>query len=982
MAGGKKQTIGYQHLLGVHFVPCLGPVDHLTSVSVAERTLVTGELMEETINVNEPDLFGGQDREGGVTGPLSIYNGASDQGTIPYLGRMLGDDIPAFRGVVSVVLEQMYIGNNPYLKPWSFNVQRIFTTDPGYSGGNQWYPEVAGIPRITIDNHTSVYIAIDKSVGMAAINDHARGDYTASVNVSSFVDYMESFVAGQNNCDVRMVSFNETLNIFDTWRNVTSFSCYQMRLYSAIGSYNPLKDTDYDVGFSGMADFFDGSPEGSAKVAILYTTGDSTTVLSTSGAEAMIAAYPGMEVYVVNCANEANFSGDVGALGQNPNDNEVILLPLYIPGDPKPDNLVPVNFLGNQGIQDMNPAHILREVLLSPDTGGSGDEDEVGTTFAACALVLYEERFGLSMLWNTPSNRADFIKEIEQHIDGRVYQDRRTGLWEMKLIRDDYDPETLYVFDQSNVLSWDNLARPHPSTLPNQIVVTFTDPAKEEPGSVTLTNPAHALMSGRINSRKNAYPGVYRSQLASQLCYRDLRALSSPLLTGTIVVSYCPLDVNLGTPIIIDSTELGIIGVVVRVTELTDGTSTDGSVTISFVEDRFAMGEDSLVAVEVYTPPASVALNATPRLVEEAPYFELVREYGASQTDAEIARDPDSGFFHAAAGNPGSGAINAAGMSDLGAGYFEFGVIDFCSSSVTLSALRRDADQTILIIENNSSLAQVEVGMLLKLGDEYMNVVSLTAGGTWAPGDYWEPVPEPDPDTYATLVVGRACLDTIPAAHPIGGTIIFWYELTTLNTTRLADGETADVKLLTSTGRSRLALADATTETVTIESRAVRPYPPGNYEVDGAWPPEDIDEAVWSAPAIVLTWAHRDRILQTSTTFDNHTAGNIGPEVGTTYTVVVDGYDGVTFLDTLYTETGITGTTLTFSAADFDLPIPDEATLIEVFLYSVRDTYDSLWMHRFKLTLQSLLALSGDAEPGILLLSGDAQITASDGLVI
>jgi len=129
MSGGKGKksyTVGYWYGLGMHMVLCHGPVDEVQEVQVGERTAWTGNVASNaSIAIRRRDLFGGEEREGGVDGTLDVMMGDVSQTPNAYLQSKLGTDIPAFRGVLSVVWRGLVAAMNPYIKPWRFRVKRI-----------------------------------------------------------------------------------------------------------------------------------------------------------------------------------------------------------------------------------------------------------------------------------------------------------------------------------------------------------------------------------------------------------------------------------------------------------------------------------------------------------------------------------------------------------------------------------------------------------------------------------------------------------------------------------------------------------------------------------------------------------------------------------------------------------------------------------------------------------------------------------------
>lgn len=163
--GGKgKQTVGYRYYMGLHGGLCHGPCDELVEIRGGGVTLWSGsQTASGTIDVNAPEAYGGESREGGVRGFMDVMMGESTQGTNAYLTAKIGGLQNAYRGLMSFVfktgvrtvtflgipgtVKDGYIGaNNPYPKPWAFRVRRA---TKGWSGGTAWYSAKA---QITLSN--------------------------------------------------------------------------------------------------------------------------------------------------------------------------------------------------------------------------------------------------------------------------------------------------------------------------------------------------------------------------------------------------------------------------------------------------------------------------------------------------------------------------------------------------------------------------------------------------------------------------------------------------------------------------------------------------------------------------------------------------------------------------------------------------------------------------------------------------------------
>lgn len=113
-------------------------------------------------------------------------------------------------------------------------------------------------------------------------------------------------------------------------------------------------------------------------------------------------------------------------------------------------------------------------------------------------------------------------------------------------------------------------------------------------------------------------------------------------------------------------------------------------------------------------------------------------------------------------------------------------------------------------------------------------------------------------------------------------------------------------------------------QSVTFDSRAARPYPPGDVKLNGQRYPQEI------TGDLEITWAHRDRLLQADNLIDT-LQPSVGPEPGTTYAVEL--YD-VASSTLLHSETGISTTTAVVPSTAF-------ASDNRLELYSVRDEQQS-----------------------------------------
>lgn len=202
------------------------------------------------------------------------------------------------------------------------------------------------------------------------------------------------------------------------------------------------------------------------------------------------------------------------------------------------------------------------------------------------------------------------------------------------------------------------------------------------------------------------------------------------------------------------------------------------------------------------------------------------------------------------------------------------------------------------------------------------------------------------------LVIARGCADTIPQSHGAGTALWFYEDAIGAEDSPndRAAGTTVGVKLLpTTVGGGQLAISASPPNALTFDYRFARPYPPGNFKINGnPWFAYLHINAMVSEA--VLTWAHRDRLLQADQLVE-HEAIDVGPEPGTTYVVRVYNASNVLKREAA----GITGTTWTYTKAMAQADLGDEpSTPGYITLHSVRDGLTSRQRYRADFTLTAI----------------------------
>ena len=917
LANGSSQTITLQSV-------SFNAATNVTSWSVLPEALSfpaqSVEILEATqgasnagagggrIRIDKPDLFGGESREGGIVGNVDVLMGGPGQGPNDYLAGRMGGDVPAYRGLCSLVLRQVYLGINPYLKPWAVRATRVLA---GGAGDAQWYPEKAPIvPEANISD-AAIYIALDVSGSMSGTRMAAQ-----KAGVAALIREIGSGVDPDRPNDIRIVLWDASVAGSIERRNLGPDDYASLEAWMLALSSITSGGTSFDAAFTEAGAFFAGGGS-KRRIVIFVTDGEPSPASSVDAALAIIRTLPSVDIFGFNIAL-ANTTY-TARIDNTPVDG----VPVIPPGNSQALVASLRGAFGNG--PDMNPAHIIRECLTNRDWGLGYSSVEIGASFTAAADQLYTEGFGLSLIWQQDSSIEEFIGSVLDHIDATLFIDRRTGLWELKLIRADYVAASVPLFDETNVVDWGRLGRRAPSDLVNSVTVRFTDAWTDDTGAVSVTDTARVQAMGEVLATMLDYPGIRYQGLAVRVAERDLRALSVPLLSGEIVVNREGADLGPGDVIRLCSTRLGLDDVVMRISEIGQGDGRDNGIRLKLAEDVFALGATAIAGgrmqsgTGVTVPPRALAR----RMVEEAPYWLLVRELGHSEADRILAEDPDAGALIATGERPSADALAAELWIDPGTGPAQEGVVAFAPSAILAANLPDDPEARVIAVTGWRDIGEVGIGTLASVGGELMRIDGITP---------------------TAITVGRGCLDTVPRAHAAGTPVIFFDEAARVTESAWAAGETLATRLLPETGRGTLAFALAPEDILTLDRRAIRPLPPGRVQGNGSYDP-DVDALI--AGNLVLSWTHRDRLTQTSPVIVDHTGASIGPEPGVAYVIEIRWIDPDTGMPNVPAGLVIdAGATTVWTLAPEDIPeggAPDRTAEILVAVRA-RRLIEGVWV--------------------------------------
>lgn len=439
---------------------------------------------------------------------------------------------------------------------------------------------------------------------------------------------------------------------------------------------------------------------------------------------------------------------------------------------------------------DANPAEIIYDCLQGDWGLGFPAARFDVASFAAAGVTLASEGFGMSLLMDSPKQAADVIETVLQHIDGVCYTDPSTGLWTLKLIRPDYDPESIPEYDDDVIAECEFSRGSWEDTL-NEVKVTFTDRAKWKQSVVQAQEPANfAIRGGELGTTTIDFSGFSSAAIAQKACNRELRSGSYPFGKGRVKINRSAWALRMGSPFRLTWPPLGISGMCVRVTGIDYGNLTDGMIEAEICEDIFSASYTAFSAPSGsgWTDPIDVDPEpAAAQMAIEAPH-QLLDGAAAPRILTAAAR--------------GDGiSLGYLVMTDAGAGYSQTNDVDYFTPGGQLAAAY--SRKTAALDNAGFVISGVDLDDLIGTDsagrDRGDNLLVFADNGEICA---WQTVTANEDGSYTISGIVRGIFDTIPQDHAAGGWVLF---LCAAGRDAMGD---YDSELLADTGEDSIILND------------------------------------------------------------------------------------------------------------------------------------------------------------------------------
>ncbi|MER9833435.1 phage tail protein [Mesorhizobium sp. M0145] len=529
---------------------------------------------------------------------------------------------------------------------------------------------------------------------------------------------------------------------------------------------------------------------------------------------------------------------------------------------------IPDDSKGNQQYAS-NPAHMIYECLTNTGWGMGELPSAIDKpTFEAAAQTLYNEGFGLNMIWTRQSEVGKFIGEILTHIQAALFVNPSTGKHTLKLLRGDYDVDALPIIDPSNA-KLSSFKRKAWGEISNEIVVTYTNPETGKEATVSSQDLAGIAAEGGVVSSSQNYYGVASEALAIKLADRDLATMVNPIATCEATVTRAFWDTVANDVVKVSWPQFNIDEIVFRVSEVNKGENT---VDLTLYEDIFGLDHAS------YLVPGDTAW-VNPSLPPTAATYYQLGTAPAFMTAAALSLSDPSELVYPEV----LSAVTVGADSDDDVGYDLVSNVTDVNGTTTRESLGSGpyrgtwAILTGLIAESETVIPELTglrgpepiAGSFILIGlgpDEYTEIATVQAI---------------DEDGYH---LNRGMLDTIPRNWPVGTRAFVIPPAVPVvdDTIRSAFEDTA-YWIQTKTTSGQLDLEDTPQVNVSLTERPYLPNRPANVQVNGVgFGIVDANDAT----ELTVTWANRNRVLESTQAMKWNDSGVAG-EVGQTSKVMV-----------------------------------------------------------------------------------------------
>lgn len=501
-----------------------------------------------TAHIDDEDMFGGVDEGGGFVGDIRIYFGTHSQNEDSWMKKQMTDSksipnelkgkTPVYPMYLTAVIPKSYIGKQSTIPEMWFEVVNY----PNRLGELylDCYEENGDEKSDAKEKRQKLYESTSNKQNKLIQYIHSIID-----NYHEFVDSAKR--AYDNETDgVTKVILEKNYNTLNEYTNkIGNLLTYEIEIYNKIiGSIdeNKYKSINNDI---------------------------VETKLEIDGIKEKLKNF---KKVIDKCITEETRHSDT-----------YILLEDVL-------NAIQQNAIFDSKIgDDANPADIIYEILKNEYWGCNYPDDRIDLdSLYKLGKTCFKESLGLSVSINRSSTVKEYLNKILKHINGVMFDNPKTGKLTFKLIRNDFDVETIPKFNTSNCEEM-QFTRLDWSETTSAISVEFTDASyKYESSTVIVQDMANVMITK--NYSESSEDGTYYTVAENAKAFAQLLLTTAgyPLATIGFTTNRYAYNLTIGDAILVSWLPYGIDKQVFRVTDVDYGSLTNGGIKVTAVEDVFS----------------------------------------------------------------------------------------------------------------------------------------------------------------------------------------------------------------------------------------------------------------------------------------------------------------------------------------------------------------------------------------------------------
>ncbi len=506
---------------------------------------------------------------------------------------------------------------------------------------------------------------------------------------------------------------------------------------------------------------------------------------------------------------------------------------------------------------DINIAEAIYQIITHPWNALGLDVTTVNVqTFIDAAETLRNELNGCSVIISTPQQAKTVVQELLRQCDGVLTQDA-DGSISLKLIRYDYTPSALPLFDETDILEVTSFSKSTWADVRSQVKVTYASRLKDSKVTAIAQNMATInMLGGKIKTAEISFPFCYDGDLANQLAARELSQLSIPLFSMSCVMNRNAYQLRAGDPIKVSWPEYGLTEVIMRVQKIDLGELLNNKIVVELLQDTFAVS-DVLMA----TPETSGWIDDKPIPSAIVNYHVAEMPYFYTQRIENIAVD-GYGLVIPFPVEPNTNSTGFDFISGITTAELDFSDpenIEYPISGL-MTAEYLDTAGFLTGVDSTGFTIDGLSGAVVPPSSDQISIRS-GEGGLLYIGNEWmayEGVTDNMDGTFTLDTIHRGLFGSRPETHADDARIHF------LTIEVLGEGEISSTLLEDATvyfkfiDRIGAAKKDATAEleyNFALQNEANRPLRPRNFQVDG----DRILAKTVAYDNSILTWSPSDR---------------------------------------------------------------------------------------------------------------------------